>query len=132
MNAEQIAAALGPPSYLSGEWWRAPCPVHNSTGPTLSLKDGRRGLIACCHAGCDWQDVLAELRRLGLLGGAHRACPRMVGARNRPGRRDRQKLLDSAPSRRAADPADTPLVAVVVAPSGRQCRAGHGRPGRTR
>ena len=31
--------------------------------------DGPRGLIVHCHAGCSRDDVLAELRRLGLLDG---------------------------------------------------------------
>jgi hypothetical protein len=34
----------------------------------LALRDGERGLIVKCWAGCDSRDILAELRRLGLLG----------------------------------------------------------------
>jgi putative DNA primase/helicase len=68
MSAEIIASALGG-AYRSGLWWRCRCPVHQSSGPTLALRDGAQGLIACCHAGCRRDDVLTELCRLGLLGG---------------------------------------------------------------
>lgn len=69
MSAAEIAKALGQ-SHRSGCWWRCRCPVHGSLGATLALQDGERGLIAKCHAGCDRRDVLAELRRRGMLGDA--------------------------------------------------------------
>jgi len=71
MTAAEIAVALGAAS-RSGAWWRCVCPVHGSrTGrsATLGLRDGDRGIIVHCHAGCDARDILAELRRRGLLGG---------------------------------------------------------------
>jgi hypothetical protein len=46
--------------------------VHGSrtgTSATLALRDGEHGLIVRCWAGCDPRDVLAALRRLGLIGG---------------------------------------------------------------
>lgn len=70
MTGAEIAAALGS-AHRSGGWWRAVCPVHGSrTGrsATLALRDGERGLIAVCHAGCSHADILAELRRRGLIG----------------------------------------------------------------
>lgn len=69
MRAAEIAQALGS-ARRSGQWWRTICPVHGSrTGrsPTLALRDGDRGLIVHCHAGCARADVLGELRRRGLL-----------------------------------------------------------------
>ena len=71
MTAAEIATALGR-AQRSGRWWRCLCPVHGSrTGhsATLALRDGDRGLVVKCWAGCDARDVLAELRRLGLLPG---------------------------------------------------------------
>ena len=68
MGAETIADALGG-AYRSGEWWRCHCPVHASRGSTLALRNGERGLIVHCHAGCSRADTLAELRRFGLLDG---------------------------------------------------------------
>ena len=68
MNAAEIAAALGAPC-RAGPWWRCRCPVHGSLGATLALRDGERGLIVKCFAGCDARDVLAELRRCHMLAG---------------------------------------------------------------
>jgi hypothetical protein len=68
MTSAEIAAALGG-EHRSGAWWRCRCPVHASRGSTLALRDGDRGLIAVCHAGCSRADILAELRRRGLLAG---------------------------------------------------------------
>jgi hypothetical protein len=64
--AERIAKALGG-AYRSGIWWRSQCPVHGSRSGTLALLDGEGGLVVHCHAGCNHQDILAELRRRGLL-----------------------------------------------------------------
>jgi putative DNA primase/helicase len=84
MTAAEIAAALGG-AHRSGAWRRCRCPVHGSLGATLALRDGERGLIVKCFAGCDPRDVLAELRRRQLIEGPdapqHRAQPRPAGAR---------------------------------------------------
>jgi hypothetical protein len=66
VNAGEIAARLGE-AYRSGSWWRCRCPVHVSASVTLALRDGDWGLIAHCHAGCRRTDVIAELRRRGLI-----------------------------------------------------------------
>lgn len=76
MNAAEIAAALGS-TQRSGRWWRCVCPVHGSrTGhsATLALQDGPDGLIVRCFADCRREDILAELRRRGLLGGGAERC----------------------------------------------------------
>src|SRR5215469_13150758 len=76
--AANIAADLGA-AYHSGAWWRCRCPVHNSHGPTLALRDGDRALVVKCFAGCDPCDVLAELRYRGLLADAVRTGRRRTG-----------------------------------------------------
>jgi hypothetical protein len=71
MRAEQIAKKLGA-AHRSGKWWRCVCPVHHSrTGDsaTLALRDGDRGLVVFCHAGCQPDAILAELRRRRWLSG---------------------------------------------------------------
>ena len=68
MTALEIARALGG-ARRSGEWHRCRCPLHGSFGPSLALRDGDRTLIVKCWGGCDPADVLADLRRLGLLEG---------------------------------------------------------------
>src|SRR5690348_3009 len=70
--AERITRALGAAN-RSGAWWCCVCPMHGSrTGrsATLAQRDGDRGIIVHCHAGCDARDILAELRRQRLLGTA--------------------------------------------------------------
>lgn len=67
MTSAQIAAALGGNS-REGRNWRCRCPLHG--GVSLALRDGEAGrLLVKCWGGCDSLDLLAELRRLGLVGG---------------------------------------------------------------
>lgn len=60
---------------LHGQWFGsyglARCPVHKDNRPSLSLSDGKDGrLLACCHAGCSFDDIIHELRCIGLIDGA--------------------------------------------------------------
>ena len=41
--------------------------MHGSRGPTLALRDGERGLVVKCFAGCSRTDIFTELRRHGVL-----------------------------------------------------------------
>jgi putative DNA primase/helicase len=68
MSAVEIARALGV-ALRSGGWWRCRCPLHDSRDATLALRDGERGLIVKCFAGCDPRDVLVELHRRQLIAG---------------------------------------------------------------
>jgi putative DNA primase/helicase len=85
MNAEAIARALGG-AFRAGQWWRCRCPVHQSRGPSLALRDGDSRLLVKCWAGCGARDVLGELERLGLLSGD---VPSFVDCIGRRGERDR-------------------------------------------
>jgi putative DNA primase/helicase len=65
MRAADIAHTLGE-ARREGRNWRCRCPLHY--GRNLVLRDGDSGrVLATCWGGCDRHDVLAELRRLGLL-----------------------------------------------------------------
>jgi putative DNA primase/helicase len=66
VTAAEIASALGG-AHPSGAWWRCRCPIHASRGPSLALRDGDRGLVVHCHAGCSRAQILAELGRRGLI-----------------------------------------------------------------
>jgi len=44
-----------------GTWHDARCPAHDDRRPSLSFKDGDRGLIVKCHAGCALEDVVGAL-----------------------------------------------------------------------
>ena len=69
MSAADIALALGD-ARREGHSWRCRCPVHG--GRSLVLRDGYADrLLVKCWSGCITGEVLAELRRLGLVG--HRA-----------------------------------------------------------
>jgi putative DNA primase/helicase len=97
MTAAAIAEALGG-AYRSGKWWRSRCPVHGSRGGTLALREGDRGLVVHCHAGCGRSEILTELRRRGLIGGC---------AEIRPGALGRQRNTSRANDlRRAAEESD--------------------------
>ena len=67
MSAADIAHALGD-ARREGRGWRCRCPLHN--GRSLTLRDGDGGcVLVTCWGGCDRLDVIAELRRRGLLDG---------------------------------------------------------------
>src|SRR5262245_46881544 len=67
MTAAGIAVALGD-ARREGRDWRCRCPLHQ--GRSLTLRDGDGGsVLVTCWGGCDRLDVLAELRRRGLLDG---------------------------------------------------------------
>jgi putative DNA primase/helicase len=69
MSAAEIALALGD-ARREGPSWRCRCPLHG--GRSLVLRDGyAERLLVKCWGGCITAEVLAELRRLGLMG--HRA-----------------------------------------------------------
>jgi putative DNA primase/helicase len=92
MTAEVIARSLGAAA-RSGEWWRCRCPVHQSRGPSLALRDGDSRLLVKCWAGCGARDVLTELERLGLLDDN---CPAPVSVEDI----ERQRERDLADRRR--------------------------------
>jgi putative DNA primase/helicase len=67
MNAADIARALGD-ARREGRTWRCRCPLHG--GRSLTLRNGDGGcVLVTCWGGCNRLDVLAELRRRGLLDG---------------------------------------------------------------
>ena len=67
MSAAEVAHALGD-ARREGRGWRCRCPLHQ--GRSLRLRDSDGGcVLVTCWGGCDRLDVLAELRRRGLLDG---------------------------------------------------------------
>lgn len=62
---------------LGGTWsgYRAMCrcPAHADGDPSLSIRQGDRGILVTCFAGCARDDVLRELRRVRI--GQHYAIP---------------------------------------------------------
>jgi hypothetical protein len=64
VSAGEVAHVLGGAS-RSGAWWRCRCQVHCSRGATLALRDGERGLIVKCWAGCDRERLALAARVRG-------------------------------------------------------------------
>ena len=64
MSAATIAAALN--GKREGHNWRCRCPLHG--GRSLLVRDGDGGrTLVKCWAGCAGADVIAKLRRMGLV-----------------------------------------------------------------
>ncbi|WP_176593187.1 toprim domain-containing protein [Sphingobium sp. EM0848] len=61
-------------SKLGGDWHgnvaMCRCPAHADNHPSLSLRQGDRGILVHCFAGCQVEDILRELGRLGAHGPA--------------------------------------------------------------
>jgi hypothetical protein len=52
-----------------------PGPLHKNgdKNPSLSVKNGADGkLLLCCHAGCEYRDIVVALERRGILPGGGR------------------------------------------------------------
>lgn len=57
-----IVGALG--GTWSGHVAMCRCPAHADSDPSLSIRQGDRGILVTCFAGCPREDVLRELRRI--------------------------------------------------------------------
>jgi hypothetical protein len=79
-TAADIATALAGrhAQRLADGAWLTRCPVvghgkgRSDLRPSLQISDGDKGLLVHCFGACDPRDVLAELRRRGLLDDEHR------------------------------------------------------------
>lgn len=69
-SAEAVKRALGGIATSSGYLCRCPVPTHGrglgDRHPSLTVKDGRVGLVVHCFAGCDPRDVLTAIDKLDL------------------------------------------------------------------
>jgi KaiC/GvpD/RAD55 family RecA-like ATPase len=77
MNAEAIARALEG-AKRSGDGWAARCPVHDDTHASLSLRDGDRGVLVKCHAGCEREAVIDELKARGVWSNGKAGKPQII------------------------------------------------------
>jgi putative DNA primase/helicase len=86
MNAAEIALALGD-ARREGRAWRCRC--LSCGGRNLTLEDGSSALLVWCWNNCDSRDVLAELRRRGLIDGRADHVPHVISAPRRAYRTSR-------------------------------------------
>jgi putative DNA primase/helicase len=74
VSAEQIGIALKGRRNGSGWLVCCPCPSHGKgrgdRNPSLSVADGDERLLLRCFAGCEFVDILDELKRRGLIEGS--------------------------------------------------------------
>ncbi|MAM37064.1 toprim domain-containing protein (plasmid) [Sphingobium naphthae] len=70
-----IVGALG--GIWSGYVAMCRCPAHSDSDPSLSIRQGDRGILVTCFAGCSREDVLRELRRV--RPGRHYSAPDATG-----------------------------------------------------
>lgn len=62
--AATVAQALKARRHSGG--WIAPCPAHNDRDPSLTIRDGRNGILLHCWAGCSFQSILDAIKALGV------------------------------------------------------------------
>ncbi len=60
MNAESLLDRLEGVRRAS-RGWLARCPAHADKNPSLTVKEGERGLLLKCWAGCSLRDICAAL-----------------------------------------------------------------------
>ena len=94
IQAKHITAQLG------GNWHgnngTCRCPAHDDRTPSLSIRDSPdNGIIVHCFSGCDWRDVKAAMREIGLLPDFHTEG-RTVPADNRNGNRAEKEAQAAA------------------------------------
>ena len=60
-TVENVLAALG--EYTeTGSGYKARCPAHDDSSPSLSISEGDNGkAVVCCHAGCTQDALMAKL-----------------------------------------------------------------------
>jgi hypothetical protein len=100
-EAASILRALGGRAHGRGSL--CCCPAHADRDPSLSVSEGRDGrLLLHCFAGCDFRDVLASLRGLGLVTGDGRAfAPDPEAEARRAAEDEADRLRRVAQARRA-------------------------------
>jgi putative DNA primase/helicase len=78
--AEALTAALGGRWFAGERYGACRCPAHDDRQPSLSIRDGERRPLVKCHAGCDGESIVTELKRRNLwpVGPTH-GPPAQVG-----------------------------------------------------
>ena len=64
MTAANLTKSLG--GRWHGSYGVAGCPAHDDANPSLTIRDGERDILLKCHAGCPTEDVIAELKQMGV------------------------------------------------------------------
>ncbi len=111
MIAEQFVALLASVK-STPRGWVAKCPAHDDRHPSLSIKEGDKGLLVKCWAGCTIEDICTAIgvltRDLFFDRAADPHTVREAQRRRERERREReatrrQALLEAAAQREASD-----------------------------
>lgn len=62
--AAKVAQALKAKRHSGG--WIAPCPAHNDRDPSLTIRDGRNGILLHCWSGCTFESIISALQAIGI------------------------------------------------------------------
>ena len=74
-------AGCRPKLYATNKW-RAKCPAHDDSNPSLGVADADGTALACCYAGCSWKAIV---QALGLdMRGPSQAQPRTTPKKETP------------------------------------------------
>jgi hypothetical protein len=65
-SAERCARLLNK-AKKSPQGWKACCPAHDDTDPSLFLADGEDGLALKCYTGCQYRDIVQALEAKGAV-----------------------------------------------------------------
>jgi hypothetical protein len=65
-SAERCAQLLAK-AKRSPTGWKACCPAHDDTNPSLFLADGADGLALVCYAGCEYKAIAEALEAKGAV-----------------------------------------------------------------
>lgn len=65
-SAERCARALAKPK-KTASGWKACCPAHEDTDPSLFLADGEDGVALVCYAGCEYRSIAQALEARGAV-----------------------------------------------------------------
>ena len=60
MRAADLAGRI-PSAVQIGDRWKACCPSHEDRRPSLTIKDGERGVLLKCWAGCTLDEICKAL-----------------------------------------------------------------------
>ncbi|WP_050526386.1 DUF7146 domain-containing protein [Pseudorhodobacter aquimaris] len=113
-DAKQITTALK--GRWHGGYGLAYCPAHHNTKtPALSLSEGAQGqLLAHCHAGCDFLDILDALKGMGLIEGRSTYTPPDPAELARRRRQEKAKLVQRATQARGIWDSAQPIAGTLA------------------
>ena len=61
MNVTELVMRYFPAAKKSSNGWTGKCPAHDDSTPSLSIRQGARGIVLHCFAGCTPESICAKL-----------------------------------------------------------------------